>query len=382
MIEAVNIYYKNYLAEIGGIETSIYNTANKYSKDREILFLIGGGHPKQIERLSQVGNVAIYDPKKQYYCKKLHVTYEVKPPSNIKYEKISRVSHGDLFAITKEGWMPPKFEVDEEYGVSKNTCESAKWYFGHECKLCPNPFIDEPVKPLLKLVSPQRMTWEKGKDRIIEFSKRLDDKRIPYQWLIFCNDKKEVEKLENPNLIWVKSRFDIKPFIKDADYLVLLSDCEGSPMAPQEALMVGTPIIVTDLPCYKDLKVDKSNSFLIKKDLSNLDVEEIYRKKDSFDFKWNPPKDIWGEILEKGKFGKMEKEAIKFVRVKANKRWLEGGGIPCADLGRVPKVGEEWVVTEQRAKELVEKGRTKIVGVVQEAKQKKKQSKEIKKEEK
>ena len=54
------------------------------------------------------------------------------------------------------------------------------------------------------------------------------------------------------------------------------------------------------------------------------------------------------------------------AKVKANQKWLEGGGIVCKDIGRVPFVGEEFIVDEERAKELVSKGRTEIVCAVDE----------------
>lgn len=371
-MDAVNIYYRNYLAEIGGIDTVTYNIAYKYSKKKDILFLIGDGDIKQLKRLSKIARVEQYDPRKTYRCKKLFITYETEVPKNIVAEKYARVSHGDLFAITEKGWHPVKDEkITEDYGVSENTCKSAEWYFGRPCTLCPNPIIYEEARPLLKIVSPQRMTWEKGKSRIREMSRQLDEHDIPYQWLIICNRKEDVLELDNPNLIWVKSRLDIKPFIKDADYLALLSDCEGQPMSPQEALVLGTPVIVTDLPCYKDFKLNDKNSFIIKKDLSNLDVEEIYKKKGTFNFKWTPPNDIWGDILEDGKVEHKETKSMKFYKVKANIKWLEGGGIPCADLNRVPQPGETWIVTEARAKELVTKGRTSIVEEIEEPKEEK-----------
>ena len=375
---AINIYYKNRLAEIGGIETATYNIAYKYADKKDILFLINDGDIKQIKRLMKYGRVEIMDPGKTYRCKKCFITYETFVPKNIIADKYARVSHGDLFVITDNGWEPPKEEkVTEDYGVSRNTCESVKWYFGKDCKYCPNPFIDEPVKPLLKLISPQRMTWEKGKDRIIKIAEELEKHDIPFQWHIVCNNEKEVIKMNNSNLIWVKSRLDIKPFIKDSDYLVLVSECEGSPMAPQESLMLGVPVIVTDLPCYKDLKLNENNSFILKKDLSNLNVEEIYNKKDKFNFKWEPPKDIWGDILEDGKLEKVEVTSVAIVKVVATKECLEylGGGISIAEAGGVPQEGKEFEVTEQRANDLINSKfgfpLIKIVGKVEIEKQKK-----------
>jgi len=367
MYDAINIYYKNYLAEIGGIETATYNIAKKYGKKKDILFLIGDGHPAQLKRLSEVANVEIYKPNKQYFCKKLFITYETYVPKNIHAEINARVSHGDLFKITENGWNPPiDNKVNEDYGVSVNTCKSVEWYMKHKCTLCPNPIVVPEKRELLRLISPQRMTWEKGKGRIKEIARQLDEHSIPYQWLIVCNEQSQVLELNNPNIIWVKSRLDITPFIYDAHYLVLVSDCEGSPLSPQESLLCNTPVIVTDLPCYKTMGIDDKCGFILDMDLKNLDVEEIYRKKDKFKINWQPEQDIWGDILLDGK---VEREHIQmsFIKVKATKAAKEYG-LKISEIDRIPEENEVFEVLEERLPLLLGNNpyNAKFVEVVQE----------------
>jgi len=346
-LDAINIYYKNHLAEIGGIETATYNIAKKYSHKKDILFLIGDGHPSQIKRLSKIAKVEKYNPNKQYYCKKVFITYETEVPKNIHSDHRARVSHGDLIEIQSHGWNLPKDEtITEDYGVSTNTCETVKKVMGKNARLCPNPIFKVNTRKLLKLISPQRMTWEKGAGRIKEIARQLELYDIPYQWIVFCNDENEVKALDNNNIVWMKSRLDISSFVEDADYLVLVSECEGSPMSPQEALMLGTPIIVTDLPCYKDFNINEKHGFFLNKDLSNLDVQEIYYKKDTFNFNWTPPKDIWGEILLDGKCEK-EYEKMKTFKVKATKE-AEMSNIVINELGRVAKDGDTFDILEDR----------------------------------
>lgn len=357
--DAINIYYKNYFAEIGGIETMTYNLLAKYAKKKDILVLYQDGNVNQLKRLNEVGRIEKYDPNKTYRCKKLFLTYETFAPKNIIADKYARVSHGDLFEITKNGWKPPKEQkITEDYGVSKNTCKSVEWYFKTKCNYCPNPFVKLNPKPLLKLISPQRMTWEKGKERIKKFAQMLDEHEIPFQWLIMCNDYKQVADMNNPSIIWAKSRLDISSYLKDADYLVLLSDCEGCPMSPQEALMLGIPIIVSNLPCYKDLNINKNHGFFLELDLSNLDVEEIYKRKGTFNINWKPPKDIWGEILEDGKPTEIKKERGKpmsFIKVKATNKCKETATKP-AELDHIPEPNEEFQVSVERAVVLQSKG--------------------------
>lgn len=347
--DAINIYYKNGFAEIGGIETMTYNLLKKYSKKKDILVLYGRGHINQLKRLNEVGRVEKYDERRVYRCKKCFVTYESLVPDNIIADTYARVSHGDLFEITKNGWNPVKDQkITEDYGVSKNTCKSSEWYFGTKCRYCPNPFVKQEPKPLLKLISPQRMTWEKGVHRIQEIARQLDEHNIPFQWTIMCNAKDKLADIDNPSIVWMKSRLDISSYVKDSDYLVLVSDCEGCPMSPQEALMMGVPIIVTDLPCYGDLGIDSRHGFFLDLELNNLDVEEIYKKKGTFKFEWNPPQDIWGEILEDGKVIRKKEKPLKVVKVRANEKFKDYNVRP-AELDHIPEYGEEFEMDEERA---------------------------------
>lgn len=348
-LDAINIYYKGYLAEIGGIETVTYNIAYKYAKQKDILFLLGGGHPNQIKRLIEIGaRLSTYDSKRTYRCKRVFVTSEKEIPNNIVYEEAVRVSHATPEDLMKYGFrLPSDMNKAINYGVSKYVCQNTEKIAKVKCIYCPNPYIEEQAKPLLKLVSPQRMSWEKGLPLMQKMAEELEKHNIPFIWTIICNNLDDVVKLNNKNFVFLKSRLDIKPYIKDADYLVLLSNTEGSPMAPQEALMMGVPIVVTHLPWVDDLDIlDKG--FFLDLDLSNLDVEEIYRKKGTFKFKWNPPKDIWGDLLLDGKIENKELKEMKLCLVKATQNVLYAGGVYIQEAGGIPKPGDTFEVLEER----------------------------------
>jgi len=356
-LDAVNIYYKPYMSEIGGVETMTYNLAIKYAKKKDILFLFGSGDVKQLSRLRKIADVKIYDEKKIYRCKRCHIAFDTPIPKNIIADDYVRMGHANFVDLVNTGhWnMPEDADQTINYGVSKNTCRSIEQLTGKPCGYCPNPYIHEIPKPLLKLISPQRISWEKGSERIKEMARQLDQHNIPFQWIIASMKKEDIDQLNNPSIIWLKSRLDIKTYIADADYLVLLSDTEGSPMAPQEALMLGVPIVVTKLPWVDDLNIDENYGFFLKKDMSDLDVEEIYRKKGKFKFKFEPPEDLWGELLLDGKTEKIkERKLMDFYKVKATAEAKERG-IEIPEAGGIPELGQEFEITEDRIEALTGK---------------------------
>lgn len=357
-LDAVNIYYKPHMSEIGGVETMTYNLAVKYAKKKDILFLFRSGHINQLSRLRKIADVQIYDEKKIYRCKRCHIAFDTPIPKNIIADDYVRMGHANFVDLVNTGhWkMPEDADQTINYGVSGDTCRSIEQLTGKKCGYCPNPYIHEIPKPLLKLISPQRISWEKGSERIKEMAKQLDEHNIPFQWIIASMNKDDVNQLNNPSIIWLKSRLDIKSYIADADYLVLLSDTEGSPMAPQEALMLGVPIIVTKLPWVDDLGIDENYGFFLKKDMSNLDVEEIYEKKGKFKFKFEPPEDKWDELLLDGKVEKTKerRKLMEFYRVKATAEAKERGAeIP--EAGGIPEPNQEFEVTEDRLEALTGK---------------------------
>jgi glycosyltransferase involved in cell wall biosynthesis len=64
----------------------------------------------------------------------------------------------------------------------------------------------------------------------------------------------------------------------DADYLVQVSDTEGFCYSIYEALQVDTPCIVTDFPSAFEQVKDGKSGYILKMDLSNLDIDKIYNK--------------------------------------------------------------------------------------------------------
>ena len=82
-----------------------------------------------------------------------------------------------------------------------------------------------------------------------------------------------------------------------ADSLWQLSDYESQCMVMYESLILGTPCVCTDFPnAIKELTEERG--FIVKKDLSNLDLDKIINLKKGFDYIYPDYGKEWLKILE------------------------------------------------------------------------------------
>lgn len=141
---------------------------------------------------------------------------------------------------------------------------------------------------------------------------------IPYLWTIFTNDFRAIK---NDNIIYMQPRLDIIDYIANADILVQLSDCEAYCYSVVEALSVGTPVLVTDLPVYHEIGLKNGeNGFLVDFDLSNLNITDIYNK--TLKFKYQPKEDSYKKILVNTP-SIYKKELETFVKVQPIKTYFD-----------------------------------------------------------
>lgn len=298
-----NIFYFDNINEIGGVESFFYYIARLYN-DRDITIFYSNGDPKQLKRLGKLVRIEKYIGQK-IKCKKAFFNYSKKIIDHVEAtEEYGEIFHG----------IPQKYEeihpkITHLYGVSQVVCDVVSKMTGRECTLVYNPIDLDKPKKILKLISATRLTYEKGKDRIIKLGELLDKLGIPYLWLIFTND---TNRIDNPNIIYMKPKLDILNYISESDFLVQLSDTEAYCYSVVESLMIGKPVIVTDLPVFKELGLNENNSIVLDLNFDSIDKEKLYK---DYKFTYTPPKDIWGKILTKDKstYNPNEKVRVKCI---------------------------------------------------------------------
>lgn len=290
-----NVYYFNALGEIGGIETFIWEIARKYNK-WDVVCIYKCGDPSQVSRLRKIIRTIRFT--KKFDCEKLFISHNATDPSELLVDpektEVSNIAHANY----KVQGIPVNCSpyIDNYYAVSKWTAEAYQELLKEkgidkEVKVLYNPIDTKDTPRLLKLISAQRMTNEKGLKDIVKLAEALNKAKIPFMWLVFTNG--EIPNI--PNLIKMEARLDIRQYIKEADYLVLLSKTEGCPYNVLEALDLGTACIVHPIPSLYEIGVNEGNSYILPFDMENIPVEDIYNKIPTFTYK--PPKDSYNELI-------------------------------------------------------------------------------------
>ena len=251
------------------------------------------GNVEQVKRLAKLVEVRKYT--KPIKCDiffsnyKCDIEVEAKEKYHIIHYDPLNVGFGTYY---EEGW--------KYIGVSKVACKGFKEITGHDIELIYNPVvIDKPkVKKLegLNFISATRLTSEKGLERIVKLSDTLDKAGIIYTWTIYTNKvRKARQQINSKNVILKEQQLDLRKEVAESSYLVQLSSCESFGLSVCESLILGTPVIVTDLEAFHEIGVTNENGVFIDLEMKNIPIDEIVKGKKKFSY--TPPKDNWNKYL-------------------------------------------------------------------------------------
>lgn len=265
---------------------------------------------KQIERLAKY--IPVHKYTKPFKCDRLFSNYccdiefEAKEKYHIIHYDPLNVGFGTSYC---DGW--------KYIGVSKVACKGFKEITGHDIELIYNPLvIDKPKvekNKKLTLISATRLTSEKGGNRINKLAKMLDNKGIEYEWHIYTN--KTRYPFVSKNIIVHEQKLDLTKEVAEASYLVQLSDCESFGLSVCESLILGTPVIITDLEAFKEIGcIHGKNAIICDFGMNNVDLDMII--KNDMKFTYTPPKCEWNKYLSTNK----TYNPNELVSVKAKKR--------------------------------------------------------------
>ncbi len=140
-----------------------------------------------------------------------------------------------------------------------------------------NPF--EGVSEL-KLAVVSRLSSGKGFERLLPLCKMLEDK-VPYRVMIVGKGRKREAEIRE----WFKNLKNVEfigykenpfPYIKNADYLVHLSDDESWCNSITESKILNVPVVVTNFESAKEQIIDGENGIVVPLDLE--DYTEVVDK--------------------------------------------------------------------------------------------------------
>ena len=288
MVEYTNVILCNGIGQIGGIETFFYELGKKYGK-YDITLVYNYADNNQLKRIGKY--IRCVRLTKKIKCKKCFLMYNV-AIDMVEAEEYIQLIHANYKVQNMLINTNPK--ITRYYGVSEWVAKDyeellRKEGILKEVGVCYNPITIEKPRKILKLISPTRLTKEKGKERMEILGRKLHEANIPYLWLVFTND---FEKIDIPNIVYMKPTLDIRDYIAESDYLVQLSDTEGCPYSLIEANCLGVPCIYTPIPSVIEIGIQ---GYMLPFDMKDIPTNDIYNKIPKVNYE--PPKDIWNELL-------------------------------------------------------------------------------------
>lgn len=128
----------------------------------------------------------------------------------------------------------------------------------------------------LNIISVSRIAKDKGFARMKQVCDILDNKNISYNWYVLGTSYKKEELDEitgwfknNNNVHFIGYKDNVYPYIKQMDYLALLTDREAWGLVISEALILGVPCIATNFDGVEKQIIDKENGIIL--DMENKD---------------------------------------------------------------------------------------------------------------
>lgn len=274
------------------------------------------GNPKQIERLSHNIEVHKFNNKK-IVCERFFCSYGYDIGDYVEAKEYYHIIHCDYKKVNFKPIVYPGFKY---IGVSKLACQSFKDLTGIDAELIYNPIaIDKPKvekkTDKIYLISATRLTKEKGGTRILKLAEMLDRAGINYEWKVYSN--RHLFKA-SPNIKKLDTKLDLTKEVAESTYLVQLSDHEAFGLSVAESLMLGTPVIVTDIPAFKEIGCKHGkNAIICDLDMKNVDIDMIKNGLPKFTYK--PPKSNWDKYLDND----TDYNPNELVEIRLKKKWWD-----------------------------------------------------------
>ena len=311
-MEYENVFYFKRINSIGGVESFFYYLSCKYNN---FVVMYRNGNSDQVKRLAHNVEVIKYEDRYGVIkCKRFFGCYGIDIP--IEAEEKYHIIHCDYKHTSFSPILYPGYKY---IGVSKLACDSFKELTGIEAELIYNPVVVEKhnvakLKDKIHLISATRLTKEKGGDRINKLARLLDKAGIDYEWDIYTNRQ---YRWDSRNIVWKQPKLDLNKEIEESTYLVQLSDHESFGLSVCESLMLGTPVIITDIPAFKEIGcMHGKNAVICDLNMKAIDLDMI--KKNDWNFQYKPPKSNWGKYLD----GKSNYNPNELVEVRVIKKFF------------------------------------------------------------
>lgn len=302
----------SHMNNIGGIETAMWQVAKAF-KNADITFLVNSiadGGKVALERLKTLHNVIFDDELDKIHEADVALIFTPimvdVPLDNIKAKKIYQFVHSDIGGLIEKypewseyKWKPDK-RISKVLAVSDTVQKALKDHFGVDSEIVPNIYTGPDERRVFLYMS--RATKEKGLDRVLRLLDMFDQAKKDYV-LIICSRVDPYGDLwpviqANPRILYMPSSIYNDVLYRCADYLLQLSDLESWCYTLREAIANDVAILGNDIPEIAKVVKDGENGYLLKPDLSNVDVDKIFNEVPKPTGKVEEVPEIWQKVME------------------------------------------------------------------------------------
>jgi len=137
-------------------------------------------------------------------------------------------------------------------------------------------FMPDMAESCLKLVTVGRMTFAKSQDLVVKMAMELKRRGVRFVWYLIGPGehfwRRYLEEMGNPDLsdcvAYLGGMPNPYPYMKHCDLYVQPSRSEGWGMTVTEALACGAPVLVSDIPAFREQIDGGGNGWIVPLEVS------------------------------------------------------------------------------------------------------------------
>lgn len=304
--KTIGLYFDN-LYFLTGIVSWMYNLIQGLKDDYRFVIYTKHVSPRVADRFKRLAEIIEINEKTDYDCDILLNNSLFTPlPDCLKYKQLYGVIHCDYARFKNADEINLNPDIDY-IAVSDIAADGVRKRWNIRCQSIEGLFVKtKPVcRKVLHLISATRFTTEKGFANFVKFAELLKDNDILFEWRIYADmDMMSARKMmPYPEMVRCNGidHETLMNYMADADYVVQLSDSEGFGMVVHEALMMGTPVIASDIPIFSKYIKNGYNGYLLPVNMENVDVYQICNnipKDFVYDNQYDSLQNQWKTILK------------------------------------------------------------------------------------
>lgn len=266
------VLYAKHIYAIGGIESWLYYVAKRYNEG-QITVLYDTADSNQLDRLEKVVNCIEYTGQ-EFHCNKLIYVAPIYVEMDDIYKGakqrylINHVCYGD--SQNQEMFELP--ELDGNFAVSDFCKESCKKRMLGDILTIYSPIEIDIPKKVVKLITACRWSKDKGSEQMLKFAEMMQHSGIQFVWFILTDEEPEDH---HPNMIFMNPSLYISPLIKVCDWGVQFTRIESDGFFPAECLTLGVPVIVSDIPVFREMGINEENALFYDWEMNGPDVKKL-----------------------------------------------------------------------------------------------------------